>query len=191
MYGPVIQGKLVRLRPPKAEDAPVIITWFEDMEVTRFLLRRHPLSIEMEREWLDRMARSPDDVIWIVENEAETVGITALHLIDWKNGSATTGTVIGDRPVWGKGLGREVMQLRARYAFMQLPLRKLKSGYIDGNDASARAMAAAGYLVIGRHRADMFVDGKWRDHVMTEVMREDWEKSQGHDERGSGGKASH
>jgi ribosomal-protein-alanine N-acetyltransferase len=179
MYGPVIQGTLVRLRPPKPEDAPVIITWFEDMEVTRFLLRRHPLSIEMEKEWLDRMARSPDDVVWIVENQGDPVGITALHLIDWKNSSATTGTVIGDRSVWGKGLGRELMQLRARYAFMQLPLRKLKSGYIDGNDASAKAQAAAGYSEVGRYRADMYVDGRWRDHVMTEVLREDWEKAHG------------
>jgi hypothetical protein len=24
----------------------------------------------------------------------------------------------------------------------------------------------------------MFVDGEWRDHVMTEVLREEWEKAQ-------------
>ena len=176
MYGPVIQGKLLRLRPPRPEDAAVMITWFEDMEVTRFLLVRHPPSIDMEREWLDRMARSADDVVWVIEHEGSAVGTTALHLIDWKNGLAITGTVIGDKSAWRKGLGRELMQLRARYAFTQLPLRKLKSGYIDGNEGSARAQAAAGYREVGRYRADMFVDGRWRDHVMTEVLREDWEK---------------
>jgi RimJ/RimL family protein N-acetyltransferase len=30
---------------------------------------------------------------------------------------------------------------------------------------------------VGRHRADMFVDGRWRDHVITEVLREDWLKA--------------
>jgi Acetyltransferases, including N-acetylases of ribosomal proteins len=178
MYGPVIRGKLVRLRPPKPEDAPVMITWFEDLEVTRFLLRRHPPSIDMEREWLDKMARSAEDVVWMVEYKGQPVGITALHFIDWKNSSATTGTAVGDKSVWGRGLGRELMQLRARYAFMQLPLRKLKSAYIDGNEASAKAQAAAGYHEVGRYRADIFVDGRWRDHVMTEVLREDWEKGQ-------------
>ena len=177
MYGPVIQGKLVRLRPPAAEDAAVMITWFEDMEVTRFLLLRHPPSMDMEKDWLDRMARSPDDVIWVVEYQGQAVGTTALHMIDWRNGSATTGTVIGDKSVWGKGLGRELMRLRARYAFTQLPLRKLKSAYIDGNHASAKAQTAAGYRDVGRHRADMFVDGSWRDHILTEVLREDWEKA--------------
>jgi RimJ/RimL family protein N-acetyltransferase len=177
MYGPVIQGKLVRLRPPRAEDAPAVITWFEDMEVTRFLLLRHPPSIDMEKEWLDRMARSPDDVVWFVECEGQLVGTTALHMIDWKNGFATTGTVIGDKSAWGKGLGRELMQLRTRYAFTQLPLRKLKSAYLEGNEASAKAQAAAGYREIGRHKADMFIDGRWRDHILTEVLREEWEKT--------------
>jgi ribosomal-protein-alanine N-acetyltransferase len=177
MYGPVIQGKLVRLRPPKLEDAAVMISWFENMEVTRFLLVRHPPSIDMEKEWLDRTARDPDAVVWVVEYKGTAVGTTQLHLIDWRNGSATTGTIIGDKSMWGKGLGREVMQLRAGYAFTQLPLRKLKSAYIDGNVASARAQVAAGYREIGRHHADMFVAGKWRDHVMTEVMRDEWEKA--------------
>jgi len=60
---------------------------------------------------------------------------------------------------------------------MQLPLRKLKSGYVDGNEASARAQAAAGYREAGRWRRDQFVDGEWRDLVLTELMREDWEKA--------------
>jgi RimJ/RimL family protein N-acetyltransferase len=177
MYGPVIQGKLVTLRPPRPDDAAVMITWFEDMEVTRFLLVRHPPSMDMETEWLDKMARSPDDVVWVIEYQGHAVGTTALHKIDWRNGSAITGTVIGDKSVWGKGLGRELMRLRARYSFTQLPLRKLKSAYLDGNDASAKAQAAAGYREVGRLRADMFVDGRWRDHVITEVLREDWEKA--------------
>lgn len=154
-----------------------MITWFEDMEVTRFLLLRHPPSMDMEKEWFDKMARSPDDVVWVIEYKDQVVGTTALHLIDWKNGSASTGTVIGDKSAWGQGLGRELMQLRARYAFTQLPLRKLKSGYLDGNEASARAQAVAGYREVGRHREDMFVDGRWRDLVLTEVMREDWLKA--------------
>jgi diamine N-acetyltransferase len=178
MYGPVIEGKLVRLRPPKTDDAASMITWFEDLEVTRFVLLRFPPSVDAETEWLDKMARDPDQVVWIVEHEKRAVGITAIHAIDWKNGFGTTGTLIGDKSVWGKGLGRELMQLRAGFAFMQLPLRKLKSGYIEGNEASARAQAAAGYREVGRYRDDRFVDGEWRDHVLTEVVREDWLKSQ-------------
>lgn len=177
MYGPVIQGRLVRLRPPNAGDALQMIGWFEDLETTHFLGRRHPPSVEEEKEWLETTAKDPNSVVWVVEVDGRAVGTTGIREIDWKNGFGTTGTLIGDKSVWGKGIGRETMQLRARYAFMQLPLRKLKSSYFDGNVASGRAQAAAGYREVGRFRADRFVDGKWVDEVITEVLREDWLKA--------------
>ncbi len=176
MYGPVIQGKLVRLRPPKAEDALPMVGWFEDLKTTQFLGRRNPPSVEVENVWLESTAKDPNSVVWVLEVDGRAVGTTAIREIDWKNGFGTTGTMIGDKSLWGKGIGREVMQLRARYAFTQLPLRKLKSSYFDGNTASGRAQEAAGYREVGRFRADRYVDGKWVDEVMTEVMREDWLK---------------
>ena len=113
MYGPVIQGKLVRLRPPREDEVKQISTWFEDMEVTRFLKRRYPPSVEMEKEFLDRVARDPSVVWWAVEHEGRLVGGTGIHAIDWRSGFGTTGTVLADKSVWGKGLGRELMRLRA------------------------------------------------------------------------------
>jgi RimJ/RimL family protein N-acetyltransferase len=174
MYGPVIQGKLVRLRPPKAEDAAVMITWFEDLEVTHFLFLSNPLTLEAEKEWVEKVGRDADMVLWVIEVEGRPVGTTGIQMIDWKNGFGTTGTVIGDKSMWGKGLAGELMQLRADYAFRKLPLRKLKSGYIEGNDASARAQASIGYVQVGRWRKDRFVDGEWRDLILTELMREEW-----------------
>ncbi len=177
MFGPIVQGKLVRLRPPHTEDAAAMATWFEDLEVTRFVKLRNPPSVEAEKEFLDRMARDENAVFWAVELEGNLVGGTSIVAIDWKNGFGTTGTLIGDKTAWGRGVGRELMQLRAAYAFTQLPLRKLKSGYLDGNVASGRAQKAAGYREVGRWREDRFVDGQWKDHILTELMREDWEKS--------------
>ncbi len=179
MYGPLVKGELVTLRPPRPEDADQMIKWFEDTDVTRFLELRFPPGIEAEREWLDKIARDPNEVLWVVEHEGSSVGSTGIHHIDWKHGIGRTGTAIGDKAAWGKGLGRELMQLRAAYAFNQLPLRKLRSMYIDGNEASARAQAACGYKVVGRYREERFVDGRWRDMILTELMREDWASTRG------------
>jgi len=176
VYGPLIQGKLVKLRPPSPDDAAAMSSWFEDLEVTRFIKLQFPPSIESEKEFLERLARDESIVFWAVEHEGRLVGGTSIGSIDWKHGFGTTGTIIGDKTVWGRGIAREMMQIRAAYAFTQLPLRKLKSGYLEGNDASARAQAAAGYREVGRWQRDRFIDGGWRDHVLTELMREDWEK---------------
>ena len=177
MYGPVIQGERLRLRPPHPEDAAVMITWFEDLEVTQHLLLRNPPSLGQEHEWLDMRAKDPDSILWVVEVDGKAVGTTDVQQIDWRNGFGQTGTVLGDKAQWRRGIGGEVMRLRAEYLFAHTPLRKLKSSYIDGNEASARAQAACGYVEVGRWHRERFVDGKWRDMVLTELMREDWQKS--------------
>jgi len=179
MYGPVIQGKLVRLRPPREEEAAEMASWFDDLEVTRFVKLRNPPTVEMEKEFLDRIGRDPNAIFWNVDHQGKLVGGTSIVSIDWKLGYGTTGTVIGDKTAWGKGLARELMQLRAEYAFTQLPLRSLRSGYLDGNEASRRAQHVAGYKEVGRWTKERFVDGAWVDHVMTELLRDDWEKVHG------------
>jgi RimJ/RimL family protein N-acetyltransferase len=175
MYGPVVQGSSFRLRPPRSEDAAVMITWFEDMEVTARLKRRFPPSLEQEEEWLKTIAADANSVLWVIEYEDRAIGTTGIHFIDWVNGHGKTGTLIGDKTAWGKGIAREMMQLRARFAFRELPLRKLTSSYLDGNEASRRAQAAAGYREVGRFRGQHLREGRWIDEVLTELLREEWE----------------
>lgn len=175
MFGPVLQGKLFRLRPPTRDDVPSMMKWFEDTEVTKFINVTFPLSLEAQLEWLDKTGRDPNRIYWVIEHEGRAVGGTGILLIDWRHGHGSTGTVIGDKTAWGKGIAREVMQLRAHYAFTQTPLRKLKSGYVDGNEASARAQKAAGYKDVGRLHEEIFREGEWKDEILTELMRSDWE----------------
>ena len=75
-------------------------TWFEDLEVTRFIKLRNPPSVEAEKEFLERMARDANAVFWVVEHEGNLVGATSIVAIDWKHGFGTTGTVIGDKTAW-------------------------------------------------------------------------------------------
>src|SRR3979409_7605 len=103
MYGPVLEGKLVRLRPPRPEDAAVMITWFEDLEVTRFLKLRYPPAVEAEKEWLEKIARDPDHVQWVVEFKGAAAGTTSIVRIDWKNRFGTTGTASGGKSGGGEG----------------------------------------------------------------------------------------
>jgi len=52
MYGPILKGTQVILRPPRLDDAPAMAGWFEDVEVTRFLKLQFPPSVDAEKEWL-------------------------------------------------------------------------------------------------------------------------------------------
>ncbi|MGH7870492.1 MAG: GNAT family N-acetyltransferase, partial [Candidatus Dormibacteraceae bacterium] len=99
---------------------------------------------------------------------------TCIEQIDWHNRRGITGTLIGRSESWGQGIGGELMHLRADFAFTQLPLNKLSSAYLEGNEASRRAQLAAGYKEIGRCRQEFFREGRWVDRVLTELLREEW-----------------
>ena len=64
MFGPVIEGERVRLEPPKIESAALFQRWFADMEVTRYLMHRHPPSLRQEESSLDGAAEDPHRVLW-------------------------------------------------------------------------------------------------------------------------------
>ena len=175
MFGPLLRGHRVTLRPPDESDPARFVEWFADTEATRYLAQRFGMALFQEEEFFKRMGESKDDVLWMVEAEDRPIGNTGIHSIDWVNARAMTGTFIGDKSAWRKGYGGEAMRLRTEYAFLQLNLHKLTSSAILENEPSRRALLRAGYREVGIEREHVFREGRWHDHWLCEVLRSDWE----------------
>jgi [ribosomal protein S5]-alanine N-acetyltransferase len=178
MYGPVLTGTTVTLRPPDDSDAARFVAWFADLDVTRYLIRRFTFAQEQEEGLLKSLGESKNDVFWMLEAEGQAIGATGIHRIDWLHAHGTTGTMIGVKSEWGKGRGSEAMRLRTDYAFRQLNLHKLMSGAFLENEPSKRALMKAGYREVGIEREHFFREGTWHDHWLCEVQRADWELTQ-------------
>jgi RimJ/RimL family protein N-acetyltransferase len=179
MFGPVLEGTKVTLRPADDSDPARFVAWFADLEVTRYLGRLMAVALYEEEDYLKRTGESKNDVFWMIDAEGRTIGATGIHRIDWPNARATTGTVIGDKTAWRRGFGSEAMAMRTEYAFRQLNLHKLSSGAFLDNEPSKRALIKAGYREIGVERDHFFRSGRWHDHWMAEVLRPDWERARG------------
>jgi ribosomal-protein-alanine N-acetyltransferase len=178
MLGPVIEGERVRLEPPRAEYLAAFVRWFADMEITRYLLHRTPLTAKQQEEWLEATSRDEHVVLWsiVVKESGRLIGNTALERISWRNRHAESGTVIGEKDEWGKGYASEAMRLRTAYAFCELGLEKVYTFVVATNEASRRGLERAGYRECGRSRRHYLVDGRWHDAWIGEILREDWER---------------
>ena len=176
MYGPVLAGATVTLRPPDDSDAQRFVDWFADLEVTRYLLRRTGIGLLQEQGLLKKIGESATDVLWMLEVDGRAIGATGIHGIDWVHAHASTGIVIGERSAWRKGYASGAMRLRTEYAFRQLNLHKLSSSTFVENEPSRRALLRAGYVETGVEREHYFREGHWHDHWLCEVLRGDWEK---------------
>ncbi|HEY3066923.1 MAG TPA: GNAT family protein [Methylomirabilota bacterium] len=180
MLGPVIEGQRIRLEPPRAEFLPAYVRWFADMEVTRYLVSRFPFTAKQEEGWLEETAKDPHKVVWAVmaKESGRLVGGTGLEKIDWRNRRGESGTVIGEKDAWGKGYATEAMALRTAYAFRELGLEKVVTHVVLPNDASRRALERVGYRQCGLYRRHVFVDGRWHDAWLGEILKDEWEQRQ-------------
>ena len=178
MFGPVLRGERVTLRPGREDDAEHFVRWFADMEVTRFLARRMAITLEDEKEFLKKVGESKDDVWWVIEAENKPIGAVGIHGISWLDANGSTGIVIGEKDCWNKGYATDAMRLRTRYAFRELNLHKLKTQAYMENEGSRRALQKTGYTQAGIQRQEFYKDGRWHDVWEGELLREDWEKAQ-------------
>jgi len=171
-------GEKVYLRPIEEADLEAFPTWFNDGEVTRFLRRDRPYTIEQAREWFERRNKSDgrDVPFAVVERETDrVVGETGLYGVDPVNRQAEVGIAIGDKEAWGKGYGTEVVRLLVRYGFERLNLHRVGLDYVDGNERGRRAYERAGFREEGRRREKVWRDGEYRDLVLMGVLRREWE----------------
>lgn len=136
------------------------------------------ISDAQEEEWLKKVASDERSVFWIIEIDGKPIGTSVIRRIDWKNQHGETGTLIGEREYWRKGIGVEQAELRTRFAFRELNLQKLKSGAFADNLASVRMQRRVGYREVGIQRREIFADGTWHDAVLSEILRDDWEARQ-------------
>jgi len=173
------EGERVRLAPlDKGRHAANIQVWMSDPDVTETILGGDfPLSRAAEDEIIDKFCANPgphpENILFAVETLAgEHVGVCGLHEINYRHGTAVTGTVIGPPEARGLGYGAEAARLRTRYAFDVLGLRMLISHVFAENEASLRMLARAGYKEVARIPRRYWKRGAYRDVVVMVAERE-------------------
>lgn len=67
----------------------------------------------------------------------------------------------------GKGLMQEALKAVLDYLFEVQRLHRIHANYIPTNVRSGRLLARLGFTIEGYARNYLFIDGAWRDHVLT------------------------
>ncbi len=172
-----LRGERVILRPLCVEtDLEIATRWINDPDIRQYVLAHLPMSRESEKEWLERAAKGGGtDIILAIEMlDGKLIGTIGLHRINWKDGTATTGTIIGDEADRGLGYATEAKMLILEYAFNELGLRKICSGALAFNDRSFNYSLRCGYQIEGRLRRQFLKRGTYCDEVILGVFRDEW-----------------
>jgi RimJ/RimL family protein N-acetyltransferase len=177
VQNPFLFGPSVYLRPLELADARTIVPWFNDPDVTRFLLRYRPMSLAEEEEFIRRLTERPNDVVLgiVLRDGDRLVGTTGLHQVDVRNRHAAFGISIGDKDAWGKGYGTQATRLVVQHAFFTVNLHRVWLHVYEFNERAQRVYERVGFKVEGRLRQDTFRDNRYWDTIVMGVLRSEWE----------------
>ncbi len=178
--GPVVNivGERVVLGPLRRELLPLYHRWINDFRTARTLgaLPPGPVTMEAEEAWFEGAASSGTANFTIYERSTwRPIGNTALRDIDYRNGSAMFGILIGEPDARGKGFGTETTRLMLDYAFTALGLRNVMLTVASYNEAGQRAYRKAGFKEMGRRRVCRWMGGRYWDDVYMDCVADEFE----------------
>jgi ribosomal-protein-alanine N-acetyltransferase len=86
-----------------------------------------------------------------------------------------------DASAQGKGLMYEALRAALQDLFSIRGMHRVQAAFVPENERSARLLDRLGFERIGIARKYLFINGAWRDHILTALINRDFE-----DERVSG-----
>jgi RimJ/RimL family protein N-acetyltransferase len=177
------QGKKVRLRPLRIEDAEQAFVNFLDSP-SRQLLQlgvELPTSVDLLKGKFEKLlgCQEVDGVIvFAVENlDGIHAGGISLHSCDEKNGVFSFGIMI-NRQNWGQGYAVDAVQILLKYGFWERRYQKCNSACLHINRASIRLHQKLGFLEEGRQRRVTFFNGEYYDSILFGMLREEFDAQQ-------------
>ena len=147
---PDIRTERLRLRRPRAADAPAIARHANDYAVAS-MTTRMPFPYELaDAKVFVALCREMDPAqqatFAIEHKDAGVIGCLGFH----RNGEAPLeiGYWLG-RPYWGRGLATEAARAAVDWAHRDWGRRMIVSGHFEDNAASAGVLIKAGFLYTG------------------------------------------
>ncbi len=147
----------VGLRPVEQADLELLSRWDEDPVIHALMGRRF---VDLSpREWLRNVRRSRSCRVWMIEWEGRPVGEVELAQVNRRTRTAEIRVCVGERPLWGRGIGTAAMTASLDHAFGPMGL---ESVYLRVFTTNQRAIALyerlgfrrEGLLEPSRRRAD-------------------------------------
>jgi ribosomal-protein-alanine N-acetyltransferase len=179
----VLRTPRLTLQLPGPEAAPRLVSYFETN-------RKHlapweppfPKGLFTNAFWERRLVQNQDEftagrsmrLVLLDRDGADGPIVGLANFTQFVRGafmSCTLGYSI-DQDAQGKGLMYEALDRAIRYVFEDLKLHRVQANYIPTNERSGRLLKRLGFTVEGYARDYIFINGAWRDHILTARIRD-------------------
>jgi [ribosomal protein S5]-alanine N-acetyltransferase len=154
-------GDQVMVRPFTAEDiSETYLGWLQDSEVVRYSGQRFRAhTLESCQAYLASFTDSSNHFLAICDQKSGAMLGTLTVYCSVPHGTADIGIMIGERKVWGKGIGAEAFCLVLSALKASGAIRKVTAGTLAVNQGMVRIMEKAGMRHEATRQAQELLDG--------------------------------
>jgi [ribosomal protein S5]-alanine N-acetyltransferase len=175
---PFVIGERIYLRRIERGDLEGnYFQWLNDQEVTHWMQNGiFPNSAESMEDYYKSITTSCIDILFaiLLKNNERHIGNIGIHRIHQTFRSAEVGILIGEKDIWGQGIGTEAINLVVNHAFMRLNLNRLGAGGVEKNVACIRAFEKAGFVREGTARQAYYCQGNYVDCIQLSLLRSEY-----------------
>jgi len=141
------------------------LAWLNDAEVNRYSRRRHVTQGRADAERFIAALGDNEVVLKLMLLQGQRhVGNLQIGPIDWINRCGEIRILLGDRSVWGQGIGTEAVYLATKFMFGELGLHRVEAN--SCNPAFIRCVEKLGWRREGVLRQRLLSDhGEWMDYA--------------------------
>lgn len=169
------EGRLVRLRAVLDEDHDDIVAIEADPEGQALANDDPPLETEAGvRSWLATVLDKQTVHLFAVErlDDGGFLGTCGIG-VDARSKVGEVGISLR-RSSWGTGVGTDAMRVLVDVGFRHLNLNRIWLAVFSTNERAIASYRKVGFVEEGRWREDVWRDGRYIDHVVMAVLREEW-----------------
>lgn len=172
---------MIRLRALERDDLKQLRDWRNDPEIFSRVREYRYLNMENQEYWFNSLIEDYQTVMFGIQHgttfqSISLIGVCGLINIDWIGRKAEVSIYIGDKEYRQKGLGIEILNALAKYAFEECNLNRLWAEVFDSNQASRRLFIKAGYEEEGVLLSNAYKNGHYQNSHIYRMLRDEWQE---------------
>jgi len=171
---------MIELKPLLKSNVSSFYKWINDEEVIKYslsLFQKINTKEEIDK-WYKGLIEDAEIISYgiFLKTTGALVGYAGIGAISKINRSGEYYIFIGEKKMWGKGIGTIVTEQVLKIGFSKFKLNRIFLTVSEPNLGGIKAYKNAGFKLEGKLRQACYRDNKFHDKIIMSIIKSEWEK---------------
>ena len=177
----LFEGEKIRLRSFELSDLDAIMEHWNELSIRHHVGSAVPHSRQEREEFIRnswKLRSEGSAYIFAIERKdtKEFLGHVSLYVQRNRARSADLGIMIYNKENWDRGYGTDAMKVILEFGFNYQNLHRIELSVYPDNKRAIHVYKKLGFKEVGRKRETRFMNGKYRDEVIMDILQREWRK---------------